>query len=270
MTGTRRAPVAAGRRPPYALAAVAVAALVLLRDPTAWLTAPAALTVVWVAGTSAVALLLGDRGWGRIVDAVLGAVFGVVLMLAVALGLHYLDVDIARGTVMPSLVVCSGALTGLATLVRRAPTRGGAPSKRPLLGPAVAAVVLLGAGGLAVALQDRPTPRFEELVLIEPLVDVPPSQRPVAPGADLRVGFELRTHGYRIAGPVRARVDLGEAGSAWSEAGPVASDDARVRSRRTVTAPTRPGTYRLVVRVAFDGPDGEALEREVTTVVVVR
>lgn len=253
--------------------ALAVSAAAVVAGDTVWITAPGALLLVWLGGTAAASLLLGDDGRGRFFHASLGAVLGVVLMLVVALALHWSGVGIARDAVVATTIALCTVLAVAVVVLRREVLGVGRLPIADLAAVVGAAVVLAGAGGVALAMQPDPVDRHDVLALTEPAAASGIADRQVDPGERIRVRFVLTTHGYAVEDLPWASVALGD--QRTSDVGfrvePGSSDHTSTqRGSATIEAPEAPGVYRMVVRVRFTGPGRTTLDRRVTTTVVVR
>ncbi len=272
MKGQRATPASPARWALLSLAAVVLAAAFIAVVPIGWLAAPAAGVFIWVGGAAAVSLLLGDHGQGRFFHGMLGLVFGIVLMLFVALFLHYAGIGITRASALVATTAATGVLVVTTAVFRRETVGVGYLPLTDAIAAVVAAAVLIGTVGLSIAIQDRPVHRFEVLTLIEPHGTADLDDRTVRAGGRVDIGFELRSHGYPILGSVRARAALGSAKSGELHIAAMPTDDSGTGFRGTtsVRAPDRAGRYRLLVGVSFVGPDGERIRRYVTTVVIVR
>lgn len=254
------------------VALVAAAAAVQFGQ-VVWITAPGAVALMWIGGASVVSLVLGDHHLGRLFHAALAAVLGVVLMLVVALTLHWSGIGIGREQVTATAIAVCAGLAVCVVATRRQVLGVGRILVADVVSFVAAIAVLVASGGAALAMQPDPVHRYDVLALTTPAAGSSIVDRQVDPGVPLQVGFVLQTHGYALTSEPWASVALGDQSTSQVDIDDASTGTGRAstyRAETTLRTPEVAGVYRLVVRVRLTGPDGTPLDRQVTSTVVVR
>ncbi|HPU12363.1 MAG TPA: hypothetical protein PLQ19_01070 [Aeromicrobium sp.] len=273
MRGNRVAPVAPAKWAVYSLIAVLISAAIVQFVPFVWLTAPAAGVLVWIGGSALASLLLGNHQRGRVFHGVLGLVLGIVVMLIVGLFLHYSGRGISHTEVAGTMSFVCAAMVLAAVVFRREAIGAGFLPMRDVIAAVLAATVLVLAGSIAVAIQDRPVEQFEVLSFTDPAVASSIEERQVDAGAQVFVSWELHSFGYEVKQVPWSQIRLGDDQTTKvdvTSVPSVADSDSGFRGSARVRAPETPGAARIEVTVRFVGPTGEPIERQVFMAVYVR